>query len=221
MAGLELSLIDRLEFSVWSFLRLSSSKTVYFRALIAAGHACGYLVLPNDSGACRPSWTCFGLVFVDRLGLVVLDLLSWTCFGLVLDLFRPSQSCFFRCVAPLAESGGGAAWMRGLHGEIGWGTGSPPVCATGATARRGPRSQSKTVYFRALIAAGHACGYLVLPNDSGACRPSWTCFGRGKFARSCRPSRPCHPRTSPPRSPEPAHEGHDGRRRPRTAAELG
>ncbi len=27
--------------------------------------------------------------------------------------------------------------MRGLHGEVGWGTGSPPVCATGATARRG------------------------------------------------------------------------------------
>ncbi len=45
-------------------LRRSQSKTVYFRALIAAGHACGYLVLPNDSGACRPSWTC----------------LSWTCF---------------------------------------------------------------------------------------------------------------------------------------------
>ena len=29
--------------------------------------------------------------------------------------------------------------MRGLHGEVGWGTGSPPVCATGATARRGLR----------------------------------------------------------------------------------
>ncbi len=50
------------------------------------------------------------------------------------------------------------------------------------SARRGLRrdggheaNQSKTVYFRALIAAGHACGHLVLPNDSGACRPSWTC----------------------------------------------
>ncbi len=46
----------------------NQSKTVYFRALIAAGHACRYLVLPNDSGACRPSWTCC----VDRLGLVPL-----------------------------------------------------------------------------------------------------------------------------------------------------
>ncbi len=51
------------------------SKTVYFRALIAAGHACGYLVLPNDSGACRPSWTCCGLVLdlLDCLGLVGLS----------------------------------------------------------------------------------------------------------------------------------------------------
>ncbi len=43
--------------------RDSQSKTVYFRDLIAAGHACGYLELPNDSGACRPSWTCLFLDF--------------------------------------------------------------------------------------------------------------------------------------------------------------
>ncbi len=79
---------------------------------------------------------------VDRLGLV---------FGLVLDLFRPSQSCFFRCVAPLAESGGGAAWMRGPAWRDRLGDGFAPRlrdggygAQTGATARRGPRSQSKS-----------------------------------------------------------------------------
>ena len=38
--------------------------------------------------------------------------------------FLPPPQSPLRCSPARGEQGGGAAWMRGLQGEVGWGTGS-------------------------------------------------------------------------------------------------